>query len=279
MGKRMSLKKQVVDRLNSLIRFGQSKLIAKSEFLEQARSAGIRGWVPITLPGIYSIETMRSYRKESIAFSDWVKERYGVKYLDDAKPYASEYLRHRLDLQYSAWSLKLVRSALRKLYGDPTVGSDVALPFRRKIDIKRSRFPVAMDKEFSITRNKDLVDFAKATGLRRHEVQNVMVKDVRVLDGKMFVFVPQGKGGKFRNVPVLENMVERVNEIIRDKDPDSFLFERIPVRADIHSYRREYSQDLYEDRLEEDPPIKAKKYVSQALGHERPSVVKTNYLD
>lgn len=278
MGKRPSLKKQVCDKLYSLQRFGQSKMIAKSQFLDQARAAGLRGWIPINLPGIYSIETMQSYRKESIAFTDWVKEHHGVKYLDDAKQHVSDYLRHRMELGHSAWSLKLVRSALRKLYGDPSLASDVSLPARRKIDIKRSRFPVAMDKEFSVTRNRDLVDFAKAAGLRRHEVQNVMVKDVRVLDGKMFVFVPQGKGGKMRSVPVLESMVGRVQEITQGKEQDSFLFERIPVRADVHGYRREYAQDLYKEKLENESLNSAKGVTSHALGHERLNILK-HYID
>ena len=278
MGKRPSLKKQVCDKLDSLQRFGQSKMLAKSEFLDQARTAGARGWIPINLPGIYSIETMKSYRKESIGFTDWVKQQHGVKFLDEAKHHVSEYLRHRLELGHSAWSLKLVRSALRKLYQDPSLASDVALPHRRKIDIKRSRFPVAMDREFSITRNKDLVDFAKATGLRRHEVQNVMVKDVRVLDGKMFVFVPQGKGGKMRSVPVLEAMVDRVKEITQSKEQDSFLFERIPVRADIHGYRRGYSQDFFKEKLEGESLNDAKEITSHALGHERLNVLK-HYIE
>lgn len=277
MGKRASLKKQVVDRLDSLQRFGQSKMIAKTQFLDQARAAGVCGWIPINLKGIYSIETMKSYRKESIGFTDWVKEHHGVKYLDDAKQHVSDYLRHRIKLGHSAWSLKLVRSALRKLYSDPSLASDVNLPTRRKIDIKRSRFPVAMDKEFSITRNRDLIDFAKAAGLRRHEVMNVMVKDVRMLDGKLVVFVPQGKGGKMRSVPILESMVGRVQEITQDKEQDNFLFERIPVRADVHGYRREYAQDLFKEKLENESPNGAKEITSYALGHERLNVLK-NYL-
>jgi integrase len=183
-----------------------------------------------------------------------------------------------MELGHSAWSLKLVRSALRKLYGEPSLASDVALPHRRKIDIKRSRFPVAMDKEFSITRNRDLVDFAKAAGLRRHEVQNVMVKDVRQLDGKWFVFVPQGKGGKMRSVPVLESMVDRVKEITQGKEQDSFLFEQIPVRADVHGYRREYAQELYQEKLEDESPNGAKEITSHALGHERLNVLK-HYIE
>ncbi|MDF9407837.1 hypothetical protein L7E55_05600 [Pelotomaculum isophthalicicum JI] len=33
----------------------------------------------------------------------------------------------------------------------------------------------------------------------------------------------------------------------RDRHPDEKIFERIPVRADIHSYRRKYAKERYRE--------------------------------
>lgn len=284
MGSRPSLKKQVIDRLYSLDCLGQSRLQAKQQFIDQAKTTGLRGWITVNLPGIYSVETMKTYRKESINFVEWAKFNYGCRYLDEAKVYVSDYLRYRLSLNHSAWSLKVARDALRKLYQDSALARDVFIPVRKKNDIKRSRNSVQMDKKFSPTRNRNLIDFARATGLRRHELRELLVKDVKVLDGKLMVFVRQGKGGRCRNVPVLQAFSDRVMEFISEKNPDDFLFSSIPVRADIHSYRRDYAASLYQELSGNKYDSRSKdqrfmKIVSAALGHNRLDIVRRNYLD
>ena len=67
-------------------------------------------------------------------------------------------------------------------------------------------------------------------------------------------------------------------------DSYSKIIDRIPIRADIHSYRREYAADYYKELSGQDydsinKDTAAILQVSWALGHNRFDVVTRNYLD
>jgi integrase len=227
---------------------------------------------------------MKSYRKESISFVKWAKSTHHVKWLHQAKEFVDEYLLMRVQRGDSAWTLKLVRSALRKLYQDPNLANHIDLPIRAKKSIKRSRGSKPMDRSFSIARNLDLIDFCRATGLRRHELKFLKVKNVYNAEDRLWVFVEQGKGGRPRTLPVLLSLEARVLEIIKERNADQLLFDRIPVRADIHGYRREYANSLYQELAGTPYSLKNKNkdvmlLVSAALGHNRIDVISRNYLD
>jgi integrase len=285
MSKRKSLVYQFVERLKSMACYGKSRNEAKTEKFAQIKSSDVKGWQPIIIDGIYSYETMRSYTKECVSFAVWVRENFAVRDIEVAKTHVNSYLEHRMSKGDSAWTLKLIRSALRKVYGDSNLASNVNLPDRKKEQIIRSRGQKAMDKKFSVERNRDLVDFCKATGLRRHELKAVKIKDIyRDEDGKLRVEVNQGKGGRPRSIPVIESLESRVLEIISGKDLESKVIEKIPVRADIHGYRRDYAANYYKKLSGKDFNFEGKdtfamQQVSWALGHNRLDVVTRNYLE
>src|SRR5437870_11605390 len=113
----------------------------------------------------------------------------------------------------------MTRVALRKLYQDSRLSSSIKLPVRYKIEIIRSRVSKAIDKKFSAHCNYDLVDFCRATGLRRCELEALRVDHVYRADGQLIVYVEQEKGGRPLTVPVLRSMEDRVLEIITGKKP------------------------------------------------------------
>ena len=285
MSKRPSLTKQIVDTLNSYARFGESKYEAKQVAYALNKSLGVTGWNPARLSGIYSIETMKTYRTASIDFGEWCKKTHGSRWLEEMRPHAGAYLQMMRDSgRYSADSLKTNRAALRKLFQDPYLAKEVVLPDRKKENITRSRGAKAMDRKFSELKNRNLVDFARACGLRRHELRELRAGDVRRDGDRLYVYVRQGKGGRDRAVPVLAAHEQRVMEIIRGKDAEEFLFPKITKNADIHGYRREYTSALYQQLTGRtyDPAHKDKialQRISWALGHNRLSVVTRNYLD
>lgn len=284
MSKRKSLVYQFVERLKGMACYGRSKYEAKAEKFAQVKASGVKGWQPIIIDGIYSYETMRSYTKECVSFANWVKNNFAVKDIEVAKTHVDSYLKHRMSNNDSAWTLKLIRSALRKVYSDPNLASNVNLPDRKKEQITRSRGQKAMDRKFSVERNQDLIDFCRATGLRRHELKVLKIKDIyRDEEGKLRVEVNQGKGGRSRSVPVIESLESRVLEIISGKDLDSKVIDNIPVRADIHGYRRDYAANYYKELSGKEFNLEGKdtlamQQVSWALGHNRLDVVTRNYL-
>lgn len=229
-----SIIRQTLDEMRSLIRFGESK--------HEAKKAGT------SHEGIYSFKTYETYVKEALEFAEWARSEKGCKTLEEARAHVGEYLRSHIERGDSAWSVRVEASALAKLYRCKSTDFGVELPRRERGDIERSRGEREHDKEFSKERNKDLVVFAKATGLRRRELERVTARDVyRGGDGRLYVHVYNGKGGRERDVHVLQKYEREVERIVREREDRDRLFERVPVRMDVHGYRREYAEERYKE--------------------------------
>ncbi len=146
----------------------------------------------------------------------WCKEKYRCKTLEQCRSYADEWLESRKAL--SASTQKLEASSLAKIFGCSTV-EFIKTDERLRANIKRSRGIKKRDAHFSETKNKELVEFCRATGLRRAELSALMGNCLKEEDGKYYIIVRSGsKGGKYREVPVSENidLVFRIMNKARD---------------------------------------------------------------
>jgi hypothetical protein len=163
-GRKGSIIYQVLTRLRELQRFGQSKHAAKQAEKERCKREGIP-WNPARVEGIYSFGTYQDYKERCLRFANWVRTEKGVKDLEQARAYVKEYLEKEIAEGKSAWTLRLDSAALAKLFGCPSTEFGVKLPTRSRENIHRSRLEREHDKHFSERRNRDVVEFCRATGL------------------------------------------------------------------------------------------------------------------
>lgn len=288
-----SLKKQVCDELNKKFENGKGKSKHEDK---------IKG---LTKDRIYSYSTLKTYKNVDINFVKYCKEKYGCKTLKQCRRYINEYLKSRFHL--SASTIKMEASALAKLYNCSSKDF-IETPVRRRADIKRSRYPAKRDKHFSEKNNANYVKFCRSVGGRRKEMSMLRGSDLVLINGQYYIHFHRGtKGGK-----------ERFSPIIGDKDlvvalmlcaGDEKVFKKIPSNADTHSYRADYAKALYNmlarpiDKIPFDKYDKKTGYiyqsdvfvcrkdkkgvrydrnamlhVSRALGHNRVSVIASNYL-
>ncbi len=269
MAKRPSLFHQLITLLREQQRFGESKHRAKTIAIAQAKIQGKSGF-GVAPRGVFSVQTFAGYRQTCREFANWCKENGNPRTMEDARPYVALYLQHRIYSGKSAWTIQKDRSALRKVYRDQELASEVELPKRRLKDIKRSRQPVGMDKNFNKELHRDLIDLETATGLRRHELAVLTPEDIFWRGTSLVARVKQGKGGKYREATVIKGMEDRVLEIIQYKEPGKPIFSKIPKAMDVHSYRALYANI----RLCQDEETK----VTQDLGHNRVEVLRGHYV-
>ncbi|MBR3486035.1 MAG: hypothetical protein IKH31_00465 [Clostridia bacterium] len=300
-----SLYQQVVETLEAKARYGHSKHADKR--------AGV------TDQYIYSFDTMATYKKAALRFTDWVKsdpvvvEALGRKprTLVEIRPFAEMWLLKRQDEGKSAYTLKMERSALKKLYGEEIY---VELKPAKRTDISRSRGTAARDAGFSEKKNAELINFCRCCGPRRAELAMLDASALEFVGGKPFVHYTKGtKGGRERLSPIVgtEDEVKRALVYLDSLDGT----QKINSHADIHSYRADYATRVYMeaarpieelrgkmidvtslsgkdgramwrsaiycfrgdrkgDKLDRAAMLKA----SQALGHNRVSVVAESYI-
>lgn len=288
---KLSLVGQIKARFDEQLAIGQSKHLDKLYGSTQDK--------------IYSWETYRAYVKHANYFAKWCKENYGCKTLEQCRPYVNEWLTKRGEL--AASTQKLEASALAKLYGCSSTAF-VKTKSRLRANIVRSRKDCVRDKHFSETKNKNLVDFCRSTGLRRAEVTALTGDKLIYKNNNPYVRINSAsKGGRYREVPVSGN-VTLVEKLMKQAGSGK-VFEKVSKNADIHSYRSDYATALYKqyarpineipyDRLNrgtgrwyqsevyvcrgDRAGIKYDKQamliVSNALGHNRLSVIAGHYL-
>jgi integrase len=270
---------------------GEKRAEAKAEAQRQGESL-----FAFTDGKIHSFETRHNYQQVVMRFLDWCRETHSVRDLASldarADELASLYLSERVEQGYSAWTLQTERAALRLFFQDRNLAADVALPQRKRENIVRSRHPAVRDTHFQPENWQPLIGFCLACGLRREELRDLRVRDVyvRPSDQQLVTHVVKGKGGKGREVPVFPGREQNVLALIEGRDPDERVFPRLPVDADIHQYRRQFAQELYEalsgrplppseGRLRSsDLDRDAALQVSRALGHNRLDIVFSHYL-
>ncbi len=165
-----SVVKEMLDRLDGLMALQQSRGKAK----EAARADGQKTWA-FTTGKIHSYKSRQTYQEHALTFVDWARDTYGLKQLaqidERAGELTAEFLQARVDEGKSAYTLQVIRAALRMVFSDRMLMSEVPLPRRTRSTITRSRGPKAHDKHFNPDNWPQLVRFLQATGLRRDELK------------------------------------------------------------------------------------------------------------
>ena len=244
---------------------------------------------------IYSYSTFGTYKAKCMDFVDMARHEHKCKSLEEARQYVGEFLKDKIDKGYSAWTIKLYASALGKLYQVPA-NSFIDLPERKRSDIVRSRNETVRSKHFSVENNKVLISFCQNTGLRRSELESLKRKDCYEVDGKWYIHVESGKGGKTREVESIALPKECIDKILATKE-DERIFGKVHSAADIHGYRADYANSMYnklarpisevpkDERYYCRGDMKGKVFdkvamekVSKFLGHSRICVIAYSYL-
>lgn len=280
-----SLVHQVKETLQTKLHAGDSKHLDK-----QSHATGEK---------IYSYSTLKTYMKHSCAFAKWVKQEYGCKTLADCRQHVDAYLQYRASY-CSPYTVKLDAAAIGKTFGESTTNF-VHTPCRIRSEVTRSRGEKGMDKHFSEVKNSNLVDFCRATGLRRSEVKvctgNALVTCSSSPVG-LGIHVESGKGGRERIAPLYcdRSTAEKIVSLC-EQAGDRRIFDSIHKAADIHGYRAEYAERVYTANARLlDTLLRPEKYycrndkagcvydrqalqaTTNALGHNRIDVAASNYL-
>lgn len=255
---------------------------------------------------IYSWGTYRTYLQQCCQFARWCKataKEDGSRQprsLKDCRQYVVKYMQHLQQQEYSAYTQKLVLSALCKLYSEyPTEGRPFGLPdqqpARHRADITRSRNAAERDLHFSEKNNADIVTFCRCTGLRRAELAQIRGID---LDGNSLMVYRGTKGGRVRIVPLCGSNEELATvKQLAAAAGNKKIFDHISSAMDVHHYRSVYCQRVYDSyaRPVDQIPPRDRYYcrcdqrgiiydkrgmlqASKALGHNRISVIAEHYL-
>lgn len=281
-----SLTRQVQEALQSKLSAGDSRHFDKSQGITEQK--------------IYSYNTFRTYQKHTIYFTNYCKEHHGCKTLTECRQYVDEYLQHRASY-CSSYTVKLDSCSIGKTFGEST-RNFAPTPSRIRSEVTRSRGIKAMDAHFSESKHSALVEFCKASGLRRAEVSackgTALVACSNSPVGLGISVTSGSKGGRPRVAPLYcDRQTAAQISTMCQAAGDRKIFEKVSGSADIHSYRQQYAERVYTANARPLPTLlQPEKYycrldkkgvvydkhslkiVSECLGHNRIGISASSYL-
>lgn len=229
-----SLRQQVYDELQKKNGFGRSK--------HEDKKAGISSRY------IYSFNSMKTYLKHSFYFVEWCKNQDYIKgelkhkprTLAECKPYIEDFLRDEERRGLSAYTIKMQKSALSKLYGADL--THIKTRATSRADIKRSRGEAKRDCHFSEEKNAAFVNCCRCVGFRRSEMEQAKPEDLMQV-GDIYFMQITGKGGRRRAAMLVgtPDEIERAVDYINKMTGQN----KVPNGADVHSYRADYATRIY----------------------------------
>ncbi|BCK00737.1 hypothetical protein [Anaerocolumna chitinilytica] len=297
--KHESLVHQVEMKLKSKLAIGQSRnddKMADKLKRKKKKKTGSKEKLAydesITMHKIYTWNTFKDYLKHACYFAKWCKEHYGCRTLSECMQYVDEWLTTRLTL--SPYTQKLEACALAKVY-DCTTEDFIKTGVRHRESITKSRKTAKRDKNFSATKNKEFIEFCKATGLRKRELKCLTGTQLMMKNGLYYIAVTKGaKGGKYREALIVSNVdavVKRMMEAGTSK-----VWSYVPD-MDVHSFRSDYCTELYNlfarplEKIQKSERYhcrcdlkgvcydkRAMLIASQFLGHNRINIIAEHYL-
>lgn len=303
---RGSVRWQVNTILNEIREIGESRHEAK----QQATYSNPHELAKQT--GIYSYKTLDMYRDVARNLLQYAKDNGFTKDIEKLSgEVVRSFLESKLEQGISYSTLKTYVSAITKLETalEKHNGNTYDLSKAAQEVLSQARAngmgpteqhrafqnPQAVIQNISNPEYRTIAQFQLASGLRLHELNHIRPDQLYEKDGKMYVSVEQGKGGKEREVEVKDRQafqayksLVKAKQQTEGKYAGKYTFSSSGYRAAVasaaekagetergtHSFRWNYAQSQYiEKQIERGKPeSQAKLEVSHELGHNRESI-------
>lgn len=211
---------------------------------------------------IHSQGTLTTYLQQVDLFAGWLKA-HGVKSRAkeaEAVSHIQEYLDDLEAQGKRPATIHTAAAAVCKALGQRM--EDFRKPLRTAAPAKGRKTAPSMegrhDGDMDDPRYQRLVSFAQVVGLRRAEYAQLRGRNLVVRDGKHYVHVSKGKGGREQWQLIDEMDVPVVQACFRGIKPDELVFQKedLTNKLNLHKLRREQAQEMYAryvDRMEDNP--------------------------
>lgn len=289
------LKRAVKNSLTQIFRPGTSKRDARAEqnkeALKKALAEGkseseIKKMPQLPSPYIHSFNTYYQYLDICMKYATWLAEHHSnVQKLAYAhrRGYDREYIQEMIDRGLAASTVARTTAALAKLYRCHMNDIHDRRPERHYEDFTRSRGYNSEKYEQDKEKFGEIVEICRATGVREIELEHLYPECFREDDkGKLYVHLDgkkqHTKGGKTRDVVILERHQKRMREIISSCVPGKLICPKAPSHLDVHGIRSLYAMDYYDEiarPIEEIPPSERVRLKRPKIDNSRPNQIRT----
>ena len=242
---KQSIKYQLNQRLNSLMRIGEKK---------EKETPGAADYNPNRASGVHSLSTLDTYRSVINGFAEHCREQ-GIKNINDiTKETVESYMLSRKNL--SAWTNSKCLSGINKVLDTRYRPSDFGLAKRATANIIHNKGLLNQNHSSDLARNQVGLWMANCCGARRADLMRMQADHaIRNESGTIIGFHIYGsKNGKDYNVLILPSEREKMTAFVDSKiaifGENCRLVENLDRNSNPHFFRHVYAQGIYESMRE-----------------------------
>ncbi len=235
-----SIKYQLNQRLNSLMRIGEKK---------EKEQPGAADYNPNRASGVHSLSTLDTYRSVINGFAEHCREQ-GIKNINDiTKETVESYMLSRKNL--SAWTNSKCLSAINKVLDTRYRPSDFGLAKRETANIIHNKGLLNQNHSSDLARNQVGLWMANCCGARRADLMRMQADHaIRNESGTIIGFHIYGsKNGKDYNVLILPSEREKMTAFVDSKiaifGENCRLVENLDRNSNPHFFRHVYAYEIF----------------------------------
>ncbi len=185
----------------------------------------------------------KEYRSHIKSFSDYMASKDLKRCsMEDIKANVQPYIDSQIERGYSADTIHTRVACISKAIGCSM--SDFHYPKRGLSHRGRDDTTVRRNEL-----NSRLTQFADRVGIREREYRSLKGSDFIERDGRAYVVVRKGKGGKYQEQLIADKDKDFVRSYFAGKKDDEYIFTRAECvaceHANLHMSRREHAQEMY----------------------------------
>lgn len=190
------------------------------------------------------------YANDVKQYSKWASE-HGLVRASDAQIKASlrDYVTYRLNDEHrSPETVRHNLTGVLQALGVSRTTHDPEIPVVHKSIPTKGRQETSARARTAL--NSRITHFAAAVGIRKAEYADLKGKDLVEREGRLYVHVCRGKGGKEQYQYILPADEQVVREAFKGVSAEEYVFSRDEIRgcdhANLHECRREHAQRAYD---------------------------------
>lgn len=234
-----SIRQNLISNLKKCVNIGDSKHRDKINM----------GVKPTESTGkIYNNKSYEVYKNGINRFCDYLENKGIAKSIPytEARKYCEDFLKHELKTK-SPYTVASYKAGLNMVYQNNKITTsinkaDSVITKGREV----SKSNVRVDK--TTQEYKNIKTLAIATGGRRSDLQRLETKDIKMVNGHVYVAFNGSKGGRDRVshvLPQYEKQVWNLKQQAEEKGDKYILPKNINTAINIHNFRRSYAKQSY----------------------------------
>ena len=200
---------------------------------------------------IYIDKTFYDYKKICDKFSDYVIEHAGTRRIsiEDSRQYIQGYINKLIQEEKSPSYQKKVLAAICK-----GTNSKMRDYYHQEVNYakqtQRKHEQGSIHKNYNERKYSDILDLNKCIGIRRNELLNLRIENIKFYDDRCEVFCPKSKGGKdnyniIRDINKIETIKLYYDKAVNENRVTLLTKEQLNNDADLHRSRAENARQEY----------------------------------